>query len=78
MPLHKEISFETEICEHLPTQGWLYTDGDAKEYDRAGALFPADVLAWVHAAQPKAREALGEVGAKPNTISAEDRQKSKF
>lgn len=33
--LHKEIHFETEICEHLAAQGWLYADGDAAGYDRA-------------------------------------------
>lgn len=47
MSLHKEISFELEICQHLATHGWLYAEGDAAGYDRARALFPADVLAWV-------------------------------
>jgi type I restriction enzyme R subunit len=58
MNLHKEISFELEICQHLAAHDWHYADGDAKGYDRAHALFPADVLAWVQAAQPKAWEAL--------------------
>jgi len=58
MSLHKEISFETEICEHLATHGWLYEEGDAAGYDRARALFPADVLAWVQATQPQAWETL--------------------
>jgi type I restriction enzyme R subunit len=56
--LHKEISFEAEICQHLAAHGWLYAEGDAAAYDRARALFPADVLAWVQATQPKAWEAL--------------------
>jgi len=56
--LHKEISFETEICKHLAANGWLYAEGDAKGYDRARALFPADVVAWVQASQPKTWEAL--------------------
>ena len=60
MSLHKEISFETEICEHLATHGWLYSEGDAAGYDRARALFPADVLAWVQATQPKAWETLAK------------------
>jgi len=55
---HKEISFEVEVCEHLAAHSWLYTDGDAANYDRAMALYPADVLAWVQQAQPKAWEAL--------------------
>jgi type I restriction enzyme R subunit len=54
MSLHKEISFETEICAHLAAHGWLYAEGDAASYDRALALFPDDVVAWVQATQPKA------------------------
>lgn len=58
MSLHKEISFESEICQHLAVHGWLYAEGDAQRYDRARALFPADVLAWVQATQPKAWEVM--------------------
>src|SRR6266403_630359 len=58
MNLHKDVSFETEICSHLGSNGWLYADGDAAGYDRALALFPADVLAWVQAAYPDAWESL--------------------
>ena len=39
MNLHKEISFENEICDTLAAQGWLYATDDAKQYDRARALF---------------------------------------
>ncbi len=58
MSLHKEISFENEVCEHLAAHGWLYAAGDATHYDRARALFPADVLAWVQTTQPKSWESL--------------------
>ncbi len=58
MSLHKELSFETEICEHLAANGWLHAKGDAATYDRSRALFPADVLAWVQETQPKAWETL--------------------
>ena len=58
MSLHKEINFETEICEYLGDHGWLYSEGDAMAYDRARALFPVDVLEWVKVSQPKAWEAL--------------------
>ena len=58
MSLHKEIGFETEICQHLVTHGWLYAEGDAAGYDRARALFPSDVLAWVQATQLKAWEVM--------------------
>ncbi|MFM8330905.1 MAG: type I restriction endonuclease subunit R [Candidatus Methylumidiphilus sp.] len=54
MNLHQEIHFEAEICAHLAAHGWLYAEQDAAGYDRGLALFPADVLAWVQATQPKA------------------------
>ncbi len=53
MSLHKEISFETKICQHLADHGWLYAEGDAAGYDRARALLPLDVLAWVQPRSPK-------------------------
>ncbi len=58
MSLHKEIEFENDICNYLHSQDWHYAEGDNKAYDRARALFPADVIAWVQATQPKAWEAL--------------------
>src|SRR5258705_4634261 len=58
MSLHKEFNFEDEICEHLADHDWLFADGDAGIYDRARALFPDDVLAWVQATQPKAWDAI--------------------
>lgn len=70
MSLHKEISFEAEVCSHLGANGWLYAEGDlsaggpaqadAEHYDRTRALFPADVLAWVQATQPQAWETLAK------------------
>lgn len=57
MSLHKEVELEIEICEHLAAHGWLYSPTD-DGYDRARALFPDDVLAWVQATQPKAWEAI--------------------
>ena len=60
MSVHQEINFEIEICEHLATNGWLYDEGDAAKYDRARALFPEDVLAWVQATQPKAWDAIAK------------------
>lgn len=58
MNLHREIELEAEVCEHLAANGWLYAAGDAAKYDRARALFPDDVLAWVQATQSKAWESL--------------------
>ncbi|MDZ4800316.1 MAG: DEAD/DEAH box helicase family protein [Bryobacteraceae bacterium] len=60
MSLHKEIAFESEVCQHLGAHGWLYADSDAAGYDRAPALFPADVVAWIQAAQPAAWETLSK------------------
>lgn len=57
MSLHKEISFESEICQYLSEHGWQYSP-DSSGYNRALALFPADVIAWVKQTQPKAWEAL--------------------
>ncbi len=57
MSLHNEIEFENEICEHLAANDWLYSAND-DGYDRARALFPEDVLAWVQETQPKAWEAI--------------------
>jgi type I restriction enzyme R subunit len=58
LSLHKEIRFEVEICQHLAAHGWLYADGDAASYDKARALLPADVLAWVQTTQPDAWKTL--------------------
>ena len=58
MTLHREIEFENDICAHLAASGWLYAADDAAGYDRARAVFPADVLAWVQSSQPQAWEAL--------------------
>jgi type I restriction enzyme R subunit len=58
MSLHKEINFEDEICEYLSANGWMYTEADAANYDRARALFPEDVLAWLQGTQTKAWDAI--------------------
>lgn len=58
MSIHKEISFEDEICGHLVAHGWFYAEGDAALYDRARALLPSDLVAWVQATQPAAWQTL--------------------
>ena len=58
MSLHKEIHFEAEIAQHLGAHGCHYADGDAAAYDRARAIFPADLLAWIQESQPDAWEVL--------------------
>ncbi|KTS30471.1 Type I site-specific restriction-modification system, R (restriction) subunit and related helicase [Methylobacterium indicum] len=59
MSLHKEISFEEEICAHLAAHGWLHEPSAAAHYDRPRAMFPADLVAWIQQTQPKSWEALG-------------------
>lgn len=73
MSLHKEIRFEDEICAHLSAHGWLYDPGSAAQYDRARALFPPDLVAWVQATQPKAWEALTRTHASGAEIALLDR-----
>ena len=62
---HHEVEFESEICEHLAANGWLYSPTDAG-YDRERALFPGDVFAWLEetqkAALGKALRAAGSQG----------------
>ena len=58
MNLHREIHFETEICDYLRSHGWLHDEGDTASYDRARALYPSDLVAWVQQAQPEAWETL--------------------
>ncbi|WP_063979922.1 type I restriction endonuclease subunit R [Bradyrhizobium sp.] len=60
MSLHKEISFEDEICRHLSAHGWLYSEGDAADYDRTRALFPSDLVTWVQATQTTAWQTLAK------------------
>lgn len=58
MSIHKEISFEDEICADLHAAGWHYEQGAADRYDRTRALFPDDLRDWLLATQPAAWEAL--------------------
>jgi type I restriction enzyme R subunit len=58
MNLHKEISFEAEVCSLLAANGWLHVEGDASGYDRQRALFPSDLAAWVRTTQPQVWETL--------------------
>ena len=50
--IHREKHFEDEICQHLAAHGWHYDATDAQHYDRALALYPADLVAWVQRSQP--------------------------
>jgi type I restriction enzyme R subunit len=67
MNLHKEISFEDEICGYLGANSWLYADADSVLYDRPRALFSPDLVAWVQTTQSAAWQTL----AKNHGASAE-------
>ena len=56
--IHKELAFEDAICAHLAANGWLYESGAAARYDRAHALFPEDLAAWLQQTQPDAWDGL--------------------
>ena len=58
--IHKEFAFEDGICAHLAAHGWLYEPAAAARYDRAHALFPEDLTAWLQATQPKAWNSLSK------------------
>ncbi|KPF81417.1 type I restriction endonuclease subunit R [Novosphingobium sp. AAP93] len=58
MSIHKEISFEDEICADLKAADWLYEEGSAACYDRARALYPEDLQTWLEVSQPAVWEAL--------------------
>lgn len=76
--IHQEISFESEVCTVLSAAGWLYDFGqDAQAYDRARALYPPDLLAWVQETQGDAWAALEEThGAAAGTVLLDRVRKS--
>ncbi|WP_431283163.1 type I restriction endonuclease subunit R [Humitalea sp. 24SJ18S-53] len=72
MSVHKEIAFEDGLCAHLATHGWLYDPTGAARHDRARALFPEDLIAWVQATQPDAWASLTKThGPTAGTVLAD-------
>lgn len=60
-----ERAFEDEICAHLAANGWLYSpNGDG--YDKARALFPEDVWAWLEQTQPEEWAKVAKPSMSPN------------
>lgn len=55
MAQHNEVVFETEICEALAKNGWIYEPHRRAGtlYDRERALIPEDVIGWLQDTQPK-------------------------
>jgi type I restriction enzyme R subunit len=58
--LHKELHFESAICEHLLANDWLYAEGDAVNYDKQNALYLPDLLAWLESTQPESLQRLNK------------------
>lgn len=50
MSKHKENVFESELVADLIAQGWV--EGSSLGYDKAAALYPEDVIAFIRATQP--------------------------
>ena len=46
---HLELPFEVEIVEYLTNHGWL--PGTSQNYNRELALYPEDVVGWLHDTQ---------------------------
>jgi type I restriction enzyme, R subunit len=67
--IHNEYQFEMDVCDHLASQGWLYSKDD-KGYDAERALFPEDLLVFIQDTQPKSLERLKSFhnGASQNTL----------
>lgn len=47
-----EKKFETELCEHLAANGWLYSVNDIG-FDKSRALFEEDIFGWLQDTQPE-------------------------
>ncbi|WP_424467038.1 type I restriction endonuclease subunit R [Pseudoclavibacter helvolus] len=73
MSIHKEDSFEVDICDHLATNGWLYSPNDAG-YDRERALFPEDLFAWLRETQQPQLDKLINPGASAEAQAQAERQ----
>lgn len=50
MSKHKENVFEAELVADLLAQGWV--EGTSQGYDKATALYPEDVIAFIRTTQP--------------------------
>ena len=70
---HNEVVFESEICAHLKSHGWLYSANDVG-YDRERALFPEDLFDWLEQTQQpaygKALKAAGSQGKFLDVLTA--------
>ncbi len=68
-----EIRLEDSICAHLAQHGWLYDADATKNHDRARALLPDDLIAWIKETQPETWESLTIVHGPASTAILLDR-----
>ena len=54
----KEFQFQNDILEQMQFQGWLL--GESNKYNKAQALYPDDVIAFVQATQPEQCDKLSQ------------------
>jgi type I restriction enzyme R subunit len=71
--IHNELAFEDGICAHLAAHGWLYDPTAATRYDRAHALFPEDLAAWLQQTQPDAWDSLTKAHGAATLAALADR-----
>ena len=72
IPVHKEISFEDQIEQHLCEKGG-YRSGNPEHFDRARALVPDEVVAFLKATQLKQWQQLERLhGANTSSIILND------
>ena len=56
--LHEEHTLEDEVAQAMTARGWAGEPGDWRRYDRARALYPPDLLAWVRETEADAWDTL--------------------
>jgi type I restriction enzyme R subunit len=74
--IHNELAFEDGICAHLAAHGWLYEPDAAGRYDRAHALFPEDLAAWLQHSQPDSWDSLTKTHGPATLTTLADRLRS--
>jgi type I restriction enzyme R subunit len=69
--IHHECELESHIVEQLAASGWQV--GDPTQYDKARALYPADVVAWLKSSQPLAWDKLTKLNGAGTETTVLDR-----
>ena len=59
---YNEKPFESEICQHLAANNWLFSE-NGRGYDNRRALFPEDLFGWLADTQPDELAKVVKTGA---------------